>query len=464
MLPKTKIIIIVIVALFLSIIAGIIVYQVVDNFESNESNESDDSNKLVSCNNLPAVNTMKLPNKCSYFNAKYAMCNKHLLKFFDYKPTQHSYNLIKKYHVYNDLYSGVPAFDINTLPKEYFEKIINDKLKEYGNGNGYDNDYENDVSIFIGKTPLSFIPDTKLIPSDAWHIYHTGLYLVPFSKMNEFNIGNYEHLITTLELWGMGSVFNGINVNLENDKYRYNFPFKGLMQVPYLFGCSNNEYFLKPKNSNSHELGYNTHLEYLITVPKQSIFKLREHLMRWTDSNNKYILPSFLKDYACVTMYNLENRDPNLDYNFCRICDTFCMTSIKFLCNHLRIEIPCNIMKIKFNDVQFIYEDVTIITDDNIQKYLFEIKLQNKILEDVIKLFTSSHKLDLTQTRNTHHNSYLYILIKYMIDNNLFKSPHIYLTFNHNNKATLGRFKLIHPYLKVIYDKCSFGEFLLHYN
>ena len=25
---------------------------------------------------------------------------------------------------------GVPAFDINTLPK-YFEKIINDKLKEY---------------------------------------------------------------------------------------------------------------------------------------------------------------------------------------------------------------------------------------------------------------------------------------------------------------------------------------------
>ena len=180
MLPKTKIIIIVIVALFLSIIAGIIVYQVVDNFES------DDSNKLVSCNNLPAVNTTKLPNKCSYFNAKYAMCNKHLLKFFNYKPTQHSYNLIKKYHVYNDLYSGVPAFDINTLPKEYFEKIINDKLKEHGNS------YENYVSIFIGKTPLGFIPDTKLIPSDVWHIYHTGLYLVPFSKVNEFNIGNYE--------------------------------------------------------------------------------------------------------------------------------------------------------------------------------------------------------------------------------------------------------------------------------
>ena len=48
MLPKTKIIIIVIVALFLSIIAGMIVYQVVDNFESDESNESNDSNKLVS--------------------------------------------------------------------------------------------------------------------------------------------------------------------------------------------------------------------------------------------------------------------------------------------------------------------------------------------------------------------------------------------------------------------------------
>ena len=440
------------------IIVGIVISKVIDNFESNESNERNDYNKLISCNNLPPVNTMKLPNECLYFNAKYAMCNKDLLRFFNYEPTQHSYNLIKKYHLYNDLYSGTPAFDINTLPKKYFEKIINDKLKEYNNI------YDDDISIFIGKSPLSFVPDTKLVPSDTWHIYHTGLYLVPYSKMNEFNIGNYEHLITTLELWGMGSIFNGVYINLENDKYRYNFPFKGLMQVPYLFGCSNNEYFLKPKNWNSNEIGYNTHFEYLITVPKHAIFKLREHLIKWTDSNNKYILPSFVKDYSCITMYDLENRSLNLDYNLCRICDTFCMTSIKFLCNYLNIDIPCNIMKINFNDVQFIYENVTIITDDNINKYLFEIKLQNKILEDIIKLFISTYKLDLTKNRNTHHNAYLYILMNYIIDNNLFKSPHIYLTFNYNNKATLGRFKLIHPYLKVIYNKCSFGEFLLHYN
>ena len=443
--PKTKIIIIIIIALFISIIAGILISSFVDNFRNDQVEQ-------IMCNNIPVINTKKLPNKCSYLNAKYSMCNEKLLNFFNYNSTRESYNLLKNYHVYNDLYSGVPAFDINTLPKEYFEKIINEKLTDN------DEDY---ISLFIGKSPLSFIPDISVIPRDAWHIYHTGLYLVPASKKDDFSVGNYKDLIITLELWGMGSVFNGININLENDKYKYNFPFKGLMQVPELFGCNNNTYFLKPKNSNTHEVGYNTHFEYLLTVPKSAIFKLREHLIAWTNSNNKYILPSFLKDHACITIYDLENKTQNLHYDLCRICDTFCMTSIKFLCKYLSMEIPCNIMKINFNDVQFIYEDVTLITDKNINEYLPEIKLQNKILQEIIKLFISKNKLDFTQIINTHHNAHLYILIKYMIDNNLFKSPHLYLTLNHDNKATLGRFKLIYPYLKVIYNKCSFTEFLL---
>ena len=418
-------------------------------------NEKFVSNEIISCNNLPNKNSSNLLNECFYMNSKYAMCNQNLIDFFDIKPDAKLYNSIKKYHVYNDLYSGAPAFDINTLPNKYFKKIINDRLKLYND------EY---ISIFIGKSPLGLIPDIKNIPKDVWHIYHTGLYLVPYSQKNYFNINNYEHLITTMELWGIGSILNGININIENNKYEYNFPFKGLIQVPYLFGCSNNTFFLKPQDYNNEQVGYNTHLEYLITVKKDVIFKLRKHLIRWTNSNNKYILPSFLEKYDCVNVNDFNNRNKKLNYDLCRICDTFCMTSIKYICKYLYIDIPCNILNIKFNDLQFIYEELTIIDNQNIKKYLTEIKFQNKIVEDIINLFKKDYNVDLTKFRNTHQNSHMYILIKYIIDNKLLKSPHIYLTFNHNNKASLGRFKLVFPYIKIIYNSCSFNEFLLNYN
>lgn len=432
------------VILLIVIITILTLINLKDNFVSNE---------IISCNNLPNKNSNNLLNECSYMNAKYAMCNKNLIDFFNIKPDVKLYNSIKKYHVYNDLYSGVPAFDINTLPKKYFKKIINDRLKLYN---------EEYISIFIGKSPLGFIPDIKNIPKDIWHIYHTGLYLVPYSKKNSFDINNYEHLITTMELWAIGSIFNGININTENNKYEYNLPFKGLMQVPYLFGCSNNTFFLNPPNNK--QIGYNTHLEYLITVEKNVIFELRKHLIRWTNSNNKYILPSFLEKYDCVNLKDFYNRNQKFNYDLCRICDTFCMTSIKYICNYLNIYVPCNILNIKFNDLQFIYEELTIINNKNIKNYLSEIEFQNKIIQDIINLFKKEHNLDLTKFTNTHQNAHMYILVKHIIDNKLLKGPHIYLTFNHNNKATLGRFKLVFPYLKIIYNSCSFNEFLLNYN
>ena len=50
--------------------------------------------------------------------------------------------------------------------------------------------------------------------------------------------------------------------------------------------------------------------------------------------------------------------------------------------------------------------------------------------------------------------------MKYLLDNKFLKSPIIYLTCNYNNEARLGRFELTSPYLKIIYNKCSFNEYL----
>ncbi len=432
-----------------------------DPFKNNVSNFGNMDTNLeinTSCDNLSIVNTKGKPNIPSYQNAPYAMCNKKLENFFDITiPNESYYKNLKKYQVHNDLYSGTAAFDITNLPSKNFEKIINERLNEH------DND---EICIFIGKSPLSFVPETKNISSDTFEMYHTGLYLIPKSKCGDFSILNYEHLICTLELWVIGAIFNGISIDIKNNKYKYDLKFQCLSQVPYLFGADNNTYFLMDKKDivNENHKGYNTHLEYLLTVKKEHIFKLRNHLNNWKVPNNNYILQSFLKDVDCVTGFDLDLRPRNWDYFFCRICDTFCMESIKYLSALNGVDLRYNydqfISNINFNDVQFIYERVTLIDDENFMKYKPEIEFQNKIIQEASESFKQKHKIDIKKIIHTHHHGIFYLFMKYLLDNKFLKSPIIYLTCNYNNEARLGRFELTSPYLKIIYNKCSFNEYL----
>ena len=223
------------------------------------------------------------------------------------------------------------------------------------------------------------------------------------------------------------------------------------MVAPEIFGCDNNTYFVKPKKSQGTsptEKGYITHFEQIKRrVSKHNIKELILNLRGWTNNNNNYIFPSLIQGNPCISISDFK-QDQN--YNFCRVCDTFCMTGIKFLFN---TDIPPDIYKIKWNDVQIIYssfEEVDSLSPRDIEN----IKKQNKLFSSK-KLKNKSYKSNMKNTSLASYN----ILNSLFSTNSLFE---MYITYNNTNtnKPSLGKFKLKFPFIKFVYNTCPFKKFI----
>jgi len=399
-------------------------------------------------------------------------CDKHLApigennnilkKFFEDENVQFNYGYL------DDITSVLPGlvvadYDIKNksvrkiLPYNIYQKIVREKLVNKMNPN---------ISIFVADIPIGQSTLTK-----DFQIYHSCLFFVESSKVNNNKDLLPEDILFSLELWGRGGelaasipsslyprIING-EVDLSHQTLN-----KVVIEYPEAFGCSSDGGFWK---------GSWQHPTFLGDTSLTNIDKLYDISIAWLSKNYMYTYFSLVSE-PC-------SNDKVVPSSF--IMGTTCQSYGQGMCLELEKLDPGNfsnlLEKISWNDPELIgsWEKINLQDPKQIQllnTYLTSIDENIQVINKLLNLF--KHKKenfefnfssdDKKPEENNFYSKYILnlfiasivipLIIKFAVDKSIYlnQPPYVYVVGFVEGSANVYKVTLKSPYLQSIYSLC----------